>query len=86
MALNTNLYRELLNTGVSHKAALVLADPERDVVSGGPVSNPAALTVIGTMPGTYTQANEQQLRNDLAALRSTVDTLVTALKNAGVIS
>jgi len=38
------------------------------------------------MAGTYTQTEVQQLRTDVANLRTTVNTLVTALKNAGVIT
>lgn len=86
MAIDYTKYRALLNSGVSHRAALLMADPATDMVSGGAVSAPAALTSTATQPGAYAQAENQKLRDDIAALRTTVNTLVTALKNAGVIT
>ena len=86
MAVDQTRYRELLNSGMAHRIALLMADPSRANVSGGAVSAPSALTAPATMAGTYTQTEVQQLRTDVANLRTTVNTLVTALKNAGVIT
>lgn len=79
---NEDTYRKLRNGGISHGAALALAD---EIGHGGTVANPAALTAPATMSGTYTQAEVQKLRADIAALRTTLDTLVTELRNAGVV-
>lgn len=86
MALNTNLYRELLNQGIPHHAALILADPARDVVSAAAVSDPAAMTAPASMGATYTAANVNALRADVDALRTVVINLLTSLRNAGVVS
>lgn len=85
MAVDQTRYRELLNSGLSHRMALIFADPAKASVSGGAVSAPAALTSTATQPAP-SQAENQKLRDDIAALRTTVNTLVTALKNAGVIT
>lgn len=86
MAVDKDRYRELLNSGMAHRLALIMADPAKANVSGGAVSAPSALTSAASQPGTYTQAEVQKLRDDINNLRTTVNTLVTALKNAGVIT
>lgn len=86
MALNNSKYRELLNNGLSHGAALILADPATDAIDGGAVSNPSAMTAPATMNAAYTQSEVQALRTDVANLRTTVQNLLTALRNAGVVS
>ena len=86
MAVDQTRYRELLNSGMSHRIALIMADPARAQVSGGAVSAPSAMTSAASQPGTYTQTEVQKMRDDINNLRTTVNTLVTALKNAGVIT
>lgn len=44
MAVNEALYRELLDSGLSHRAALRFADPANDTISGGAVADPPAVT------------------------------------------
>ena len=47
-------------------------------------ANPAALTAPSTMSGSYTQSEVQKLRDDIAALRTTVLALTTALQTYGL--
>lgn len=79
---NEDSYRKLLNGGIPHGAALALAD---QLGHGGAVSAPAALTSPASMNAAYVQADVQKLRDDIAALRTTLNSLVTEMKNAGVI-
>lgn len=85
MALNDARYRELLNLGLPHAVALRLADPAQDTISGTAVADPAALTAPADIAATYTEAEVQALRNDVAALRTTVANLLASLRSAGVI-
>ena len=86
MAADEALVRELVALGISYRAALKLADPAADTISGGAVSAPSALTSPADLGATYNQTNVNALRTDVNNLRTTVNNLVTALKNAGVIS
>jgi hypothetical protein len=86
MAANEAVVRELVALGISYRAALKIADPASDLIDGGAVSDPAAVTAPAQMGATYTQANVNALQADVTALRATVATLVTALKSAGVIT
>lgn len=85
MTFNNDKYRDLLSNGMPHGAAKILADSDTQPVQGGPVNPPSALTAPATISGTFTQADHQKLRDDVANLRATVSALHTALKNAGVI-
>ena len=85
MAVNEAVYRVLLNNGIPHPAALVLADPLLDPIVGTTVADPAA--IASTAPGAaYVQAEATAVRSDLVALRATVLALTTALRTAGVIA
>lgn len=44
MALNNALYTTLSNSGIPHEAALLLADPAKDTISGVAVPNAAGAT------------------------------------------
>lgn len=93
MAVNEVLYRELLHQGIPHGAALILADPARDVVSGGAVVDAAALTSTdvtsanGNAAGAgYVQADAatwvtlmNETKGDVNALRTDAGALRTKL-------
>lgn len=86
MAVDDVLYRKLLFGGMSHHAAMLMADPVVNPVAGAAVTTPAAMTAPATMAAVYTQTEIQSLRTDVANLRTTVVNLLTALRNAGVIA
>lgn len=86
MAANDATVRELVALGVSYRAALKIADPTSDLIDGGAVADPAAVTAPAQMGVSYTQANVNALQADVVALRTTVAALVTALKSAGIVS
>ena len=85
MTFNNDKYRDLLSNGMPHGAAKILADSDTQPVQGGPVVDAKALKVASTIPGTYSQAEVQNLRDDVQNLRGTVMSLLTALRSAGVI-
>jgi uncharacterized protein YceH (UPF0502 family) len=82
MAVNRTKYRTL-KAGIGHEAALYLSDPAKS--GAATVAAPAAMTAPANMNAAYTQAEVQQLRTDVANLRTTVNSLVTNLKNAGLV-
>lgn len=86
MAVNEALFRELFNAGLSQAAALKLSDPAKDTISGAAVTDPAAMTAPATFAATYTAAESEALRADVAALRTTVINLLTSLRDAGVVN
>lgn len=86
MARNNDLYRKLRSGGAGHNAALVLSDPELDAVACSAVVDAAALTAPADIAATYTEAEVQALRNDAAALRTTVNALLASLRAGGVVS
>lgn len=86
MATNETLARELRNLGMPWALANKLADPQNDLIGGVAVTNPAALTAPASMGATYTAANVNALRADVAALQATVTSLMNSLRDAGVIS
>lgn len=86
MAVNDTKFRQLMQGGLSWEAARVLADPTQDAIEAAAVSDPAALTAPADIAATYTEAQVQALRNDIAALRTTVAALLTSLRDAGVLS
>jgi len=85
MTFNNDKYRDLLSNGMPHGAAKILADSDTQPVQGGAVTDAKALKVASTIPGTYSQAEVQNLRDDVQNLRGTVMSLLTALRSAGVI-
>ena len=85
MAVNEVTYRKLLHAGIPHHAALFLADPDADPIAATAVANPAALTSPADIAATYSETAVQQIRDDVAALRTTVQSLLTSLRNAGVL-
>lgn len=86
MAVNEALHRELLNAGFSNAAALRFADPSNDTISAAAVADPAALTAPADIAAVYTEAQVQAIRDDVAALRTTLVNLLTSLRNAGVLN
>lgn len=85
MAFDEMKYRALAHGGLSHGAAALLADPATDIINGAAVATPAAMTTIADIPTTYSEVEVQHLRDDVAALRTTVVNLLTSLRDAGVI-
>lgn len=85
MAVDQELFRKLYNAGIPGLAASYLADPDSDTIGAAAVANPAALTSPADIGTVYTEAEVQALRNDVAALRTTVQSLLTALRDAGVL-
>lgn len=87
MAVNEQKYREFRDQGYSHQAALALADPATDFSpSGATVTDPPALTAPADIAAVYTEAEVQALRNDIAALRGTVVSLLASLRAVGHIT
>lgn len=88
MAVDESLYHELYNCGVPFKAALILADPTNGftVEGGTAVADPAALTSPADVSATYTEAEVQHIRDDVAALRTTLVALLASLRAATVIA
>lgn len=82
MAVNRTKYRTL-KAGIGHEAALYLSDPAKS--GAATVAAPSAMTAPATMNAAYTQTEVQALRTDVANLRTTVNTLITNLKNAGLV-
>lgn len=68
-------YDELINSGYTRGEAL-------RALAGSGVAAPAAMTAPTTMNAAYTQSEVQNLRNDVAALRTTVANLLAQI-NAG---
>lgn len=94
MALNKDLFRQLTDSGVAHPAALILADPSKDVVTGTAVTDPAAVTAtaiaaanaVTPANAAYTVADQtaladlaNELKVDLDALRIDLISVRTAL-------
>ena len=86
MAVNEDLYHRLLNAGIPHPAALVMADPQNDSITANPVSDPAPMTAPADLGAAYTQANVNALRADHAALQATVQALLTSLRGGGEVN
>lgn len=82
MTVNRTKYRTL-KAGIGHEAALYLSDPAKS--GAATVAAPSAMTAPATMNAAYTQTEVQALRTDVANLRTTVNTLITNLKNAGLV-
>jgi uncharacterized secreted protein with C-terminal beta-propeller domain len=85
MAVDPLKYRRIKN-GMGHEAALYLSDSANSPQKATTVAAPSALTAPTTMNAAYTQTEVQALRTDVANLRTTVNTLITNLKAAGVVS
>lgn len=86
MTTNETTARELRNLGLPWLVANKLADPSSDTINGAAVANPAVLTAPASMGASYTVANVNALRADVEAQRVVITNLLTALRNAGVIS
>lgn len=84
MAVDRTKFQKIKH-GVGYEAALILADTSKSPQQAATVAAPAAMTAPGTMGASYTQAEQNQLRTDVANLRTTVASLLTSLKNAGVV-
>ena len=86
MATDETTARELRHLGLPWLVANKLADPATDTINGAAVASPAALTAPESMGASYTAANVNALRADVEAQRVVITNLLTALRNAGVIS
>lgn len=86
MALNLGRYTRLINAGFRHEQALLAADPATDTVESAAVADVAAMTQAAITGGeSPTEAEFNALRDDVAAVRTTVNALLASLRAGGVI-